>query len=336
MRIERVTDYERFVRAEKEWNTLLSRSGQNSPFLTHQWFDAWWKNFGQDSMLEIVFFRDSSDSLAGVAPMMVRNDVLQFLASQEVTDYCDFFSLRNERDEFYDNLWDHFRRNCSEYLRFEFINVPGFSPTISGLRDQADKSGMIFEARESEVTPNLILPGSYEEYTKSLGRKNRHELRRKIRKLDALESIRVEQITGTEDIRPAIEEFISLHKKSSRAKQKFWEKHGMSDFFVGLADLFSSENWVHLNMLYTEDKLIAALMNLSYGKKLFFYNIAYDREYSAYSPGFFLFDRSIRQAIASKIKRVDFLRGREKYKYFFGAKDSKIYNLKLKRRETQT
>ena len=44
----------------------------------------------------------------------------------------------------------------------------------------------------------------------------------------------------------------------------------------------------------------------------------------------------IEKAIQESVSFVDFLRGREKYKYFFGAKESKIYSLKLKRIEKRS
>jgi CelD/BcsL family acetyltransferase involved in cellulose biosynthesis len=186
---------------------------------------------------------------------------------------------------------------------------------------------------ESEVVPVLVLPNSYEEYIQSLGRKNRHELRRKLRKLETLGHIRTEQVSAPVELSEAIKRFISLHKKSSSAKHEFWQMHGMSDFFFEVTHLFSFENWVELNILYVEDKWIASLLNFQYEETSYFYNIAYDRDFSAYSPGFYLFDFSIKQAIAKNKRITDFLRGREKYKYFFGAKDSRIYNLILKKRE---
>jgi CelD/BcsL family acetyltransferase involved in cellulose biosynthesis len=189
------------------------------------------------------------------------------------------------------------------------------------------------EAHESESAPILSLPGSYDEFMQTLGRKNRHELRRKIRKLESLGQIHIERITESEKLSSSIKKFVSLHKASSPAKQEFWQKQGMTEFFYEIAHLFASEGWAELHMLYVGDKSIAALLSFPYKDTLYFYNVAYDIEYSAYSPGFFLFDHAIKQAIAKSIKVVDFLRGREKYKYFFGAKESKIYSLKLIQRE---
>ena len=333
MKVERIDTYKRFVETKKEWNALLSCSDQNIPFLTHQWFDAWWQSFGQDGVLEIVFIRDESGSLAGIAPLLVAGEKLRFIASHEVTDYCDFISCVDKRIEIYENLLDHFFRNFSQYSCIELISIPESSHTLSLLPRLAAKHDLICVIEESESVPTLTLPGSYQEYIMSLGRKNRHELRRKIRKLESLGDIRVEQISMPEKLKPAIQEFISLHKKSSLSKQKFWQERGMSGFFEMLADLFSSVNWVELDMLYSENRLIAALLNFLLEDTVYFYNIAYDLDYAAYSPGFYLFDHSIEQAILQGKKVADFLRGSEKYKYFFGAKESKIYSLKLISRE---
>jgi CelD/BcsL family acetyltransferase involved in cellulose biosynthesis len=198
------------------------------------------------------------------------------------------------------------------------------------LPELAVKHGLMYEAQESEVVPVLILPGSYQAYLQNLGRKSRHELRRKSRKLDSLVDVRFEKITDPEKLRSVIKEFVNLHKASGPAKQEFWKKRGMSEFFAHLVHHFSKENWVELDALCIGDRLVAALLSFSYGDTMYFYNVTYDLEYAAYSPGFYLFDHAIKQAIAEGKKAVDFLRGQEKYKYFFGAEESKIYNLKLK------
>jgi CelD/BcsL family acetyltransferase involved in cellulose biosynthesis len=89
-----------------------------------------------------------------------------------------------------------------------------------------------------------------------------------------------------------------------------------------------------MNVLFFEKSLIAALLNFLYGDEVLFYNVAYDLDYAPFSPGFYLFHASIAEAISQGKNAVDFLRGREKYKYDFGAKECKIYSLILKRGES--
>jgi CelD/BcsL family acetyltransferase involved in cellulose biosynthesis len=333
MKAERIAAYERFAEVKKEWNALLSRSEQDSPFLTHQWFDAWWQSFGWSNTMEILFFRDDSGSPAGIAPLMASNETLAFIASHEVTDYCDFIFAENRRGEFYAALWDHFQRNSFKWPRIELINIPDGSAALSELPHLADEHGYIWEVRTSEIVPKLHLPESYGEYLDSLGRKNRHELRRKLRKLETLGQIRIQRIREPEKLRDPIEAFVSMHGASSPEKQAFWQKQGMPGFFNLLSALFSSVNWMDLRELYVADRMVASLLSFHYGDTVYFYNVAYDKEFSPYSPGFALFHHAIEKAIAENASFADFLRGREKYKYFFGAKESKIYSLKLRMRD---
>ena len=78
-----------------------------------------------------------------------------------------------------------------------------------------------------------------------------------------------------------------------------------------------------------KDSLAAALLNFTYQNEVLCYNVAYNADYSPYSPGIYLFNTAINDAIDAKKFRVNFLRGREKYKYDFGSKECRIYSLIL-------
>jgi CelD/BcsL family acetyltransferase involved in cellulose biosynthesis len=104
----------------------------------------------------------------------------------------------------------------------------------------------------------------------------------------------------------------------------------MSDFFQEVASRFSLQKWVELNFLFCKDRIMAALLNFSYADTIYFYNVAFNKDYAWYSPGLFLFNHCLKQAISEGKRKADFLRGREKYKYYFGAEDSKIFRLILR------
>jgi CelD/BcsL family acetyltransferase involved in cellulose biosynthesis len=333
MKIERITTYEKFGEFKREWNGLLVRSGQNRPFLTHQWFDAWWQSFGHQGEMGILFFKDDTGNLVGIAPLMATQGKHRFLASQEVTDYCDFIFLKDDYNSYHDYLWDYLSGDDSGCADLELINIPESSPTISNIGESVGRNNWIREVFDSEVIPVLSLPGSYDEFLQNLGRKNRHELRRKKRRFESLGNVRIERITAPDMLNPAIDEFITLHSASSPAKREFWAMQGMPAFFLRVCRLFARESWVELFRLWLEARTIAALLSFSYEGTQYFYNIAYDIEFSGYSPGFYLFDYAIERAIEKGFNVANFLRGGEKYKYFFGAKESKIYSLKLIRRE---
>jgi CelD/BcsL family acetyltransferase involved in cellulose biosynthesis len=333
MRIERFKDDQRFNQIRDEWNKALFASEQSCLFLTHQWFAAWWQSFGQTYEMEILVFTGDDGAFIGAAPLMLDGQSLRFMASHEVTDYCDFFFRRDYDSGFYKVLLGCLQAQFSAQTEMTFINIPASSITLLEIPRLAPEYGFEAKVMESEVVPLLSLPSSYEAYLNSLNRKHRHELRRKLRRMESLDRVQIINIKDPEEIESAIDAFISLHKEGSPDKKVFWEKKGMRDFFTTLTRQYSQQGWAKLSLLLTGNEMLAALLSFCFSDTLYFYNVAYNREYSSYSPGVFLFDQSIKQAISEGKKTADFLRGGERYKYYLGAKDSKIYNLVLKNKE---
>jgi CelD/BcsL family acetyltransferase involved in cellulose biosynthesis len=334
MKVERITDFSRFLELEEEWNSLHDASGFHCLFLTHEWFRSWWECLSGNYTLEVLLFRDEKDRICGAAPMMTDGRNLRFIASHEVTDYCDFLYLPDHKQEFFKSLLGYLSEKYSDHKILEFINIRSSTPTCDLIPRLAPEYGYSHSLKETEVTPILSIPSTYEGYISSLKRKNRHEIRRKLKRLESLEGVKVKKITQTRHLLPAVESFISLHKKSSPQKQAFWTTEGMTDFFEKIILRFSEKGWVEMNVLLFEQSLISALLNFLFGDEVLFYNVAYDLDYAPFSPGFYLFHSSIVEAIASGKSKVDFLRGREKYKYDFGAKECKIYSLILKQGES--
>ncbi len=334
MKVERIAEPNLFQQLGDKWNSLLDASGSHCVFLTHEWFRSWWECLSGKNNLEILLFKDKKDLLLGAAPMMTDGQNLRFMASHEVTDYCDFLYLPDYKEEFFRSLLDYFCANYPEKTKLEFINIRSSSATCDLILEMASEYGFSHSLRETEVAPVLSVPSTYKDYMSSLSRKNRHEIRRKLKRLERLERIRVKKITETRHLLHAVESFIALHKQSSPQKQAFWTTEGMPEFFKTIVHRFSKKGWVEMNVLFFERSLIAALLNFLHYDEVLFYNVAYDLEYAPFNPGFYLFHASIAEAISQGRKTVDFLRGREKYKYDFGAKGCKIYSLILKRGES--
>lgn len=329
MKIERITEFEHFRKIRRRWNSLLFSSDENSIFLTHQWFYSWWKCFSEGKFLEILLFKDGQREPIGIAPLMVKKNSLYFMASPEVTDYCDFITAKGRAEEFYHRFLAYLKIQYSGIKKVELMNLKSSSPALFFLPQLGPKYNFSCSFSEIEVSPVLELPSTYEDFLRLLDRKYRHELRRKLRRMDNLQGVKTVKVTNPKNLQTSIETFIDLHRKSDPSKQEFWKRKGMVDFFREITLQFSSQRWVELNFLMYKEDIMATLFNFSYENQIFFYNIAYDKDYGRYSPGLFLFNHCLKQAIIEKKKRADFLRGREKYKYYFGAEESKIFQLTL-------
>ncbi len=330
MRFERIYDTEEFLMLQERWNRLLHSSSQNSIFLTHQWFVSWWKCFSEEKSLELIIIKDDQDAWEGIAPLMRERNSLRFIASQEVSDYCDFIVASDREEEFYAEFLETIIGQYPDIEALELMNLKSDSLTLTLLPRISAQKGFSCTSFESEVAPILRLPPTYEEFLSAMTRRHRHELKRKLRRVNQLGGAKVINIADQQGLQTWIHSFIELHRKSDPSKKAFWNKGGMVEFFKEIVHQFSLEKWVELSLLLDEDKIMALLLNFLYEEEIDFYNVAYDRDYAWYTPGLYLFHHRLSQAIKEGKRKADFLRGREKYKYYFGAKDSKILSLILK------
>jgi len=176
---------------------------------------------------------------------------------------------------------------------------------------------------ESDVAPYLDLKKNWEDYLGGLERKYRHELRRKIRRLEEIDSLFYQG-----DINRDKNEFLRLMRLSSPTKDKFLSEK-MGKFF---SDLMSNldKKIVGLWFLEIDKKKTAGLLTFRFKDKILLYNSGFDPAYARYSTGLLATAYLIKESIRQGIKRFDFLRGNERYKHDLGGQNKKLYQLIIK------
>jgi CelD/BcsL family acetyltransferase involved in cellulose biosynthesis len=180
-----------------------------------------------------------------------------------------------------------------------------------------------------EVCPILDLPTGldYEGYLGTLGKKERHEVRRKVRRAEAAGDVRLER---SMDPIGDLDEFVDLHQKRWGADGLFPETPGGAQsraFFRGLFEHCGLNGLIALHFLTVGGRRIAAGIWFDDGETLYFYNAGVDPEARELSPGVVLVARSIQMALQAGRSRFDFLRGDEPYKYEWGAVNVPIQRL---------
>lgn len=328
MHFKCINTIEEFKSMEKDWNRLVELSFRPSIFLTHHWFLSWWEAFGSNGLLNILAVY-KKNNLLGIVPLRRENDELYFLASPEVSDYCEFIAARGEEKETTAAFIGYLQQKRKEIKSVKLINIPPGSKMLQFLPEFAAKSG--FKAGVFTVNHilRLKLPPSFEVFLSSLNRKHRHELRRKSRRLNAYSDLFVEAIKEPARIKKEMGNFIDLHRSKKKEREIFWRKKGMTEFFIKLTERLAWWGKLELLVLFNKEEPVAYLIQFFYENTVSLYNVAYNRKFSSLSPGIFLFQEAIRRAIERKMEIVDFLRGKEKYKLSFSPKSDKIYNLML-------
>ena len=196
-----------------------------------------------------------------------------------------------------------------------------------GARSASD--GWTVVREREEVCPVLDLPAGldFEGYLGTLDKKERHEVRRKVRRAEAAGAVRLERST---DPVGDLDEFVDLHQKRWGADGLFPDDtrgHPEPRLLPWPFRALRPDGLLGLHFLTVGGRRIAAGIWFDDGETLYFYNAGVDPEARDLSPGVVLVARSIELALQAGRSRFDFLRGDEPYKYEWGAVDEPIQRL---------
>ena len=195
-------------------------------------------------------------------------------------------------------------------------------------------NGWTLNVDREDVCPVVTIPEGVtdiETFLATLGKKERHEIRRKVRRAEAVGEVRlVDSIDPLGDL----EGFIDLHQRRWGADGLFPPTPGGAQsrvLFRRLFELFGPDGPLGLTQLWVGDRRIAAGVHFETEGGLLFYNAGIDPDARDLSPGVVMIHAYLRRALERGLRRMDFLRGDEPYKYEWGAVDEPIQRVLLRR-----
>jgi len=332
MRIEVHFESGGFWALRPEWNDLVRRSYHDNLFLTWEWQSTWWKHLGEGSLLLLGFRAEDDGRLVGIAPLFHTRAgngeaVLYMNGCRDVSDYLDLIVEDGQEEVVYRALLDYLESQAPQWDLVDFCNIPQASPALSVLRQMAQARGYQTLVEVEDVCPIIALPETWDDYLMMLDKKQRHEVRRKLRKADAEADTRFVIVGPDHDLESEVQTFIQLHQQSAPAKDKFMDPT-MQAFFFDVAKVLQARGWLQLAFIEMDGHKAATLLNFDYGDSILVYNSGYDPDqFSQLSPGIVVTARCIEHAISLGRSKFDFLRGDEVYKYRFGAQDTEVRRL---------
>jgi len=321
-----------------EWNDLLHRSSADTVFLTLEYQRTWWRNLGAGELL-ILAVRDGRE-LVGIAPLFAAENqagqrVLATVGCVEVSDYLDFIVLQRREEPVYSALVDYLAGpNTPVWDALDLCNIHQDSPTLTLLPALAEARGWATETARDDVCPVVQLPGTWDEYLQMLSKKQRHEVRRKIRRLEAQVEANWYILGPERDLATGIEDFLDLMAASTPDKAEFLTPQ-MRGFFRQLARVAYDAGWLQLVFLEVNGRKAAAYFNFIYNNRVLVYNSGLDwQTFPKLGAGIVLTAYCIRHAIERGYEVFDFMQGDERYKYQFGGQDVEVRRLLIRKTKT--
>jgi Protein involved in cellulose biosynthesis (CelD) len=202
-----------------------------------------------------------------------------------------------------------------------------------GAREIAE--GWTLNVEREDVCPVVTLPADtdVEGYLSTLGKKERHEIRRKVRRAEAAGEVRLDD---SPDPVADLETFIDLHQKRWGTDGLFPDTPGGAQsrvLFRRLFELHGADGPLRLTLLSVGARRIAAGIHFETADGYLYYNAGVDPDARDLSPGVLMVHAYVARALAAGKQRLDFLRGDEPYKYEWGAADEPIQRLLVRRRD---
>lgn len=332
MHVEIFTAVTAFQDLRAEWQALLAQLPWQSVFHTPQWQENWWRHFGGSHQLQLLTVRSSDGTLHGLAPLMLSAGSeaptrLALIGDLEVCDYLDILMRPAYQQGVAQALVDYLVSHGGDDLELCLPNLSQHSPTRALFQEHLIQHGLTVDIEQIETCPTIMLPTDWDAYLALLRGKDRHELRRKIRRAEAAVQLAYRVTTEASQLDADIETFIALHRMSQEDAKQGFMTPTKAAFFRDMAHQLWPHGWLELAFLSADGVPIAALCCFTHGTTYAAYNSGYHPGYAELSAGIVLFAHCIHRAITRGCTAFDFLRGNESYKYRFGATDQPLYQL---------
>lgn len=324
-----------FDELQSEWNDLLSRAPINNIFYTWEWHSTWWDAYQPGQIWVIACYNDDK-KLIGIAPLFIADTengrYVRIIGCVDVTDYLDFIVDKDEADAVYSAFAEYFADNHDKFDVLDFCNIPEGSVTLQLLPDMLKAKGLDLSVEQQEVCPVIQLPDDWSGYLSQLDKKQRHEVRRKLRRIHGAQTeIDWYIVNGKHDLNAEIACFMHLMAASDPEKAEFLRDEQHVKFFKNIVPKLHEAGWLQMNFLTVGEERVAGYINFVYDNRVLVYNSGLNHEeYGQLSPGIVLLAYNIQHAIEKGYSVYDFLRGDEIYKYRMGGQDTAVMNITAK------
>lgn len=307
---------EDFGAIESDWLQLLDRSPRRHIFFTPSWGRCWWNSLGAGE-LHLLSVRQEG-SVVGIAPLVVQGDAVRLLGDKEVCDYLDIVALPGAERVVAENLL-RFARDSKPTL--DLLPLLADSTVLEHVAPVARDSGYTVHTEPLDVSYSLPLPASWDEYLDGLHGKNRHELRRKLRRLERSGEV---SFYTSQSSPQDLEDFFLLFRTSRPSKDEFLTPRREA-FFRRLSEELGKQGWLRLYFLELDHRRVATAFCFNFGGTLYLYNSGFEPAYQGISVGLLCKALTIKAAISDGKRLYDFLRGAEDYKADLGGKPAPVY-----------
>jgi CelD/BcsL family acetyltransferase involved in cellulose biosynthesis/peptidoglycan/xylan/chitin deacetylase (PgdA/CDA1 family) len=320
------------------WNRLLAESASSTIFLTWEWVEAWWKNYGSARPL-FVLSAWEGNSLEGLAPFFAERvtrwgsewTCLKLVGDgSRDSDYLDCIARRGRENEVVAAFVQFLESHPNRWNYLELHGTPEGSPCLAALQNLAREKSWRFSL-ESIPCATLTLPREWSDYLRSLKPRFRTKVRSTLNHFD--ENIRATPYSYRDErtLDQGLAVLFDLHTRRWQTKSQpgVFQDGARQNFYRDISHAALRQGWLAFHRLDWGERALAMQYGFIYDNRFFLLQEGYDPEFAALRPGIALRGWLMRYWIESGLKEYDFLAGSAPYKLEWGAQVKQCVRLML-------
>lgn len=325
LQVHILREWEELLRLQPRWRELQEVCPSTTIFQTDTWLFSWLQHWQKGILISFLILKEGPQ-VVGIAPFLLRRTLFSSLRRLELaggrqSDYLGILVAPGYEEIFAERIGSWLFQKSYPFDWADFQQIPTGSQTEQILDLLRLVDSYSWEKREQTVCPILSLPKTREQLVQQWGKKLRGNLRYYRNLLEKRFSLTFRIATeGT--LEQDLSAFFDLHRRRWRAK---WQPgvlpSHLQRFHRQVVRRLLEDGSLRLHLLLLGNQPVAALYCFRYREVTYYYLGGFHPDFARYSVGTLLTGYAIESALEEGCTAFDFLRGREAYKYRWGAQD---------------
>lgn len=320
--ISTLNDASGFESLRPEWEALRKQGEEQDPFLSCDWFTAWWRAFGGNHSLYLVTARHHGQ-LCAVLPLMLKRAWCHGIPLRRLTaignDHTPRFDLVRASDDerLYRSIWDYLMTRRNEWDVLDFPRLSADSITTDRFVELAAEQNVQHRLwQQAPRSPWINIQPSWDEYLQLRSAGFRKSLRRNMRRLTALGSVGLETVTGGEALEKGLADGIQLEAEGWKGSSKtaISSQPAVAGFYKELAEDMAAREQLRLHFLTLDNVRIAFDYSIFANRCLYSLKAGHSSAHARFSPGTLLLGLILQRAHEEGLFGMDLLGDSDEFK----------------------
>lgn len=315
-------DASAFERLRPGWETLRWPGEDQDPFLSCDWFSAWWRAFGGQRKLYLATAWQHG-RLRAILPLMLERTWRHGIPLRRLAaignDHTPRFDLvrADDGEDLHRSIWNHLMTFEGEWDVLEFPRLSADSITterFAGLAREQEVECSLWQ--NAPRSPWIDIQPTWADYLELRSSGFRKGLRRKTRRLAALGDVGLETVTGRDALDRGLADGLRIEAEGCRGSNRtaISSQPGVKGLYEDLAAAMAARGQLRLHFLTLDGERIAFDYSIIANRCLYSLKAGHSTAYARFSPGTLLLGLILRKAHDEGLVGMDLLGDTDEFK----------------------